>query len=612
MKLMTEETSFETNCVGKETNFQLDADNPIIFQMLRKNIYEDPIGSICREIADNARDAHREVGTPKRPVEISTPGEYLTIKDYGPGISPERMKNIFCFYGASSKRNNNNEGGGFGLGAKTPFAYTDTFTIETIFGGIKYTYIAFIDPTQIGKIKLVSQEKTDECNGTKIKIPVKPHDRSNFCEKIRYYTKWWHLAGDAQPKLLGEITEPPEESVMRGNGWIIYQDSHNNPQIIVNGIPYTASNNICQWPSKVIMIFNVGDLNLSANRESIHFDSDTINQIKLRYENYKKEVKEKLEHELDSINEFCDVINLINVVDGDLSDTKTWKWKGKKFDYPISECRMIAVRKDSWSNRNNYYETNRFSHISKDNIITTIDNQVTTYQKRKAGYYMNANGLKRIYIVPEDLFPVDGMKISDIKINSGNGGSSGKRTAVKVWRACNGHDAGFLNVNQSEDTIYAEKNGKRYHAIPNLSSKFMLVSKGNIRLLKGKWISLTDYMDKELFNKIPTDTLQKIVNYLYTCEHNEKFKFLKDVSDSFSFYKVSENYSQYSSLFDIIKFAYKNGCVSVEEINFQESYPMLQWVPFISYLDKDDKCAIIDYVVSRDKEMNDDSVHANK
>ena len=112
--------------------FSIDTSNHFIFDLLRSKIYENPIKAICREVSCNARDANRSVGKGDVPIEITVPSYNnlsLIIKDCGPGISPYLIENIFIKYAASTKRDDNTQTGGFGLGAKTPFAYTDSFTI---------------------------------------------------------------------------------------------------------------------------------------------------------------------------------------------------------------------------------------------------------------------------------------------------------------------------------------------------------------------------------------------------------------------------------------------------------------------------------------------------
>jgi len=141
--------------------------NGFIFDLLRSKIYSDPIGSICREVTCNARDSMREAGKANIPIEITLPtylSPMLHIKDNGVGISPDRMENIFVKYASSTKRNDNTQTGAFGIGAKTPFAYSDTFSIVTNFNSIKYTYSAFIDETKVGKIALIDKIPTDDIN----------------------------------------------------------------------------------------------------------------------------------------------------------------------------------------------------------------------------------------------------------------------------------------------------------------------------------------------------------------------------------------------------------------------------------------------------------------
>src|SRR4051812_44480427 len=120
----------ESNLSGEDFNFSI-SQNRIIFEILRSKMYANPTGSLIREISSNALDANNEAGNSHIPITISLPGDYLIIKDDGPGISPDRMENVFCVYGESTKRDTDELMGGYGLGGKSIFAYSDTFYIET-------------------------------------------------------------------------------------------------------------------------------------------------------------------------------------------------------------------------------------------------------------------------------------------------------------------------------------------------------------------------------------------------------------------------------------------------------------------------------------------------
>src|SRR5271170_439423 len=122
-------------------------DAGMVFDILRNKLYSNPILAVCREISCNARDAHREVGKFEEPIIIQLPTyieQYYKVKDFGPGISPDRMENIFIRYGSSTKREDNNQMGAFGLGAKSFFSLTDSASIITTFNGITYNYTCFI------------------------------------------------------------------------------------------------------------------------------------------------------------------------------------------------------------------------------------------------------------------------------------------------------------------------------------------------------------------------------------------------------------------------------------------------------------------------------------
>ena len=104
--------------------YGVDSSNlPLLFQMLRTNLYSDIHGSILRELCSNVVDSHIEAGKPNAKGVVKWEDEnrllgknnQLSIIDYGMGLSPERMKTVYGNYLSSTKRNDNNQAGGFGL-----------------------------------------------------------------------------------------------------------------------------------------------------------------------------------------------------------------------------------------------------------------------------------------------------------------------------------------------------------------------------------------------------------------------------------------------------------------------------------------------------------------
>ena len=155
---------------------------PYIFNILRNQLYSNKPLAVLREIACNAQDANIEANS-KRPIEVKLPTKLdptLTIRDFGNGLSSDDIKNLYCFYGESTKRNNNSAIGYYGIGKFAPFSYGDNFVLISYHAGKKTTYNAFIDETKIGKIVKLKEEKSSEPTGVAVSVPIREDDTQTF------------------------------------------------------------------------------------------------------------------------------------------------------------------------------------------------------------------------------------------------------------------------------------------------------------------------------------------------------------------------------------------------------------------------------------------------
>ncbi len=176
---------------SKALNFGI-SDVRLVVDILSK-LYAYPIRTLVQEYICNGRDAMREAGTwGKQAIEITVPNTLdpvFKVRDYGVGITPDRMENIFVNYGSSTKRNTNAQTGGFGIGAKSAFSYTDSFTITSYVNGHKYLYVAHLGDD--GGVNLISREATTQANGVEISIGVKPKDISEFRSAVQRCVRFW-------------------------------------------------------------------------------------------------------------------------------------------------------------------------------------------------------------------------------------------------------------------------------------------------------------------------------------------------------------------------------------------------------------------------------------
>jgi hypothetical protein len=184
-------TSMESNVpLNQIKKFGVDADNMELIMEILSKLYAYPIRTMVQEYICNGRDAMREAGTwGKIPMTIGLPNTLeptFRVRDYGVGISPDRMDNVFVNYGSSTKRDSNTQTGGFGIGSKSFRCYTDSMSVVSFHNGIKYTYVV-----QPAGCLLLSKESTKELNGVEIQIAVKHKDISDFLDAVRRCVRYW-------------------------------------------------------------------------------------------------------------------------------------------------------------------------------------------------------------------------------------------------------------------------------------------------------------------------------------------------------------------------------------------------------------------------------------
>jgi hypothetical protein len=419
-------------------------DVSVLLDILRSKIYANPAKTICQEIMSNARDAHREVNKADVPIEVKIPTSLdhtFYVRDFGPGITPERMSEIFIKYGNSSKRTDNGQTGGFGLGAKTPFAYTDTFTIvsitpQHIFENkdeednilsihencmVRRQYIAYIDESRIGRMACVSSELTDEPQGTTVSITVKPVDFDNFKHWVRFVSQYWKV----RPIIKGcpewEWTYINKE--VEGTNWFLekiennYSNDNKFPQAIVDGIVYpisqkglnvdygTTNYKLFQFPLR--LIFNTGEIPLTANREEIDYaKTSTLKVIKDRFDIVAKELSDKLSKIVEGAKNLWDAKVLWKKFNNNYySVVKNVRWNNIEVsynDFPVRNYGITVFRFNRELGSIKRKETNIIEFLD-NTLIFEEDTGVKVPTKERAyTLFEQDKTLQRIYVIVFD------------------------------------------------------------------------------------------------------------------------------------------------------------------------------------------------------------------
>lgn len=197
----------------------------------------------------------------------------------------------YAFYGKSSKRNSNDVVGHLGVGCKSAFAYTDTFTITSIHEGIKSLYSATKDATGY-KIYCLNSEPSDEPSGIEISIYVNPSDVSLFVDNAFKFFKHFN----PRPNFINNnyinswIDAYQTSKLMDAGKWIVYsqKSSHQNSISVVMGnicypvnleniqLESNVSRFLDYWKYKSIVLFaNIGDISHASTRENLKYDNKT-------------------------------------------------------------------------------------------------------------------------------------------------------------------------------------------------------------------------------------------------------------------------------------------------------------------------------------------------
>lgn len=403
----------ESTTEAKKMRLSNDA-SAMVFQIFTKNVYSNPIGTIVREITSNCFDSHVEANI-NLPVEIKlsfdniTKTDYISFIDYGVGMSPERIDNVYSVYFESTKRDTNNQIGGFGIGGKTPLAYKrnigtsendydNSFYIITNYNGIKYTYTIY-EGIDSPVVSLLDTQETIERNGTEVKIPVLKKDISKFASEIKrqlYYFENLIISG-FDNYFYGN---PNDYTIVKTNTFLFRgTDYSNNIHVCLGRVAYPIdysalgiSSSSYNYP--IAIKLNVGDLNVTISREAIDYSEKTISFLKKKLNEVIDEIRELVNKQFDNVVTLEDYLREIDNF-GTLYLTESHSFKVMN-DIRFSDCNF----------KNFKYNTCKYL-ITSDNFeklltISRIGTKLTykdkgikllSYNKLKSNkiYYINEN-----------------------------------------------------------------------------------------------------------------------------------------------------------------------------------------------------------------------------
>jgi len=283
------------------------------FNILSSGLYANKIRAIIRELSCNAVDSHVAAGKQDTPFDVHLPNAlepYFSIRDYGTGLTHAQVTNIYTTYFESTKTDSNEFIGALGLGSKSPFSYTDNFTVTAVKDGRKGIYTAFINEQGVPSIALMMEEQTTDPAGVEVRFAVdQRYDFDKFRQEARHVYEYFKLrpviSGNADFKFKDPVYK--EKDIIpgvhhAGDGYHSYAIMGNikypievpNADKSLGGLHGLLS-------CSLDMEFAIGELDFQASREGLSYIPETIDAIKRKLEALNAQLAIHLAAEADKI-----------------------------------------------------------------------------------------------------------------------------------------------------------------------------------------------------------------------------------------------------------------------------------------------------------------------
>jgi hypothetical protein len=317
------------------------------FKILSEGLYSEKAKAPVRELSTNAYDAHIANGNDDVPFDVHLPNmvePWFSIRDYGVGMSTEELETIYTTYFDSNKTHSNKFVGQMGLGSKTPFCVSDSFTVVSIKDGIKTTVVNYLDD-HVPNFSIINTEDTTEPSGTEITFtPTNGEDSysgNSMFEQLKESALQVFPFFDVTPNVtIGQepLEIPQVDKMFKGTDWYALRQGlsyYDESWIIMGNVAYPfayehiddiVDRNTSGWDETyeyrdlvnrgIVINVPIGKLDVTASRESIGWTDSAREYMFERVKGVVSEIREQVEDQLNSCKTFWDAKLMYNEMVG--------------------------------------------------------------------------------------------------------------------------------------------------------------------------------------------------------------------------------------------------------------------------------------------------------
>lgn len=297
MIIQTPETTVQTSGKMRTAGFNMKA-SAKGFRIISTTLYKDPILAIVREITCNGWDGHQMNKNVDTPIEVHLPNRlepWFSVKDFGCGMSDDEIFGVYTTVFDSTKDDSNDVIGAMGLGSKTPFSYNNgqSFTVKSIKNGLKAVYSAYLDKGEPAITCMSEPAPTDEPDGVEVIVPVVESDFERFRQAAEQVMPFFR-----SPSVNVNTDMRKRDFTFGHCGTYFTEPARNRYRsadvyAVMGNVCYPLSSNHINDIHTVRAYFNnadmyinfpIGELDVSASREELHYDDRTIENINKRVE----------------------------------------------------------------------------------------------------------------------------------------------------------------------------------------------------------------------------------------------------------------------------------------------------------------------------------------
>lgn len=288
------------------------------FQILSSGIYENKKEAIVRELSCNAYDSHVQAGMADTPFVVHLPTmfePFFSVEDFGVGLSEEEVYNVYTTYFESTKTDSNDVIGALGLGSKSPFSYTDSFTITACKDGTMAVFNASIGSSGEPEVVKMYDRPWVGSNGVKVEVSIAERDTHAFHTAASEVFSWFKVKPSLNKELFYSVSEDVLESLEKYGYHIGEKDSSaSRAKVLMGNVAYDLHladikftlgepldrflDHLSRLSSKLYLTVPIGDADVAASRETLSLDERTKENLakhidKIR-ENFKDTVEQKV------------------------------------------------------------------------------------------------------------------------------------------------------------------------------------------------------------------------------------------------------------------------------------------------------------------------------